>query len=250
MLNAGTRSSPLSRIDPRARILAALVLAVAVVVVDDPGILAMALAVAAALTGAAGIGTGAVLRRLAPVEGLLLLIAVLLPLTTPGEPLVSVLGMTASREGALAALAMLLRANTVLLLVMALIAPLPPRALADALRRLGVPAVLVHLLLLMGRYITVLEEEGGRLRTAMRARGFTARNGLHAWRGYGYLFGMLLVRGLERAERVSGAMKCRGFDGSLPPLPESRLRRSDGAFLALAAAVAVALFVAGRGSLG
>ena len=35
----------------------------------------------------------------------------------------------------------------------------------------------------------------------------------HTYRAYGYLVGMLLVRSLDRSERIVAAMKCRGFRG-------------------------------------
>jgi cobalt/nickel transport system permease protein len=76
----------------------------------------------------------------------------------------------------------------------------------------------VHLFLFTVRYIAVLGREYQRLRTAMKARGFRMRCDLHTWRSIGYLFGMLLVRSLERSERILAAMRCRGFQGDFHPL--------------------------------
>ena len=47
----------------------------------------------------------------------------------------------------------------------------------------------------------------------MKMRGFRPRMNWHTYRTYGYLVGMLLVRSLERSERIVAAMKCRGFRG-------------------------------------
>ena len=85
--------------------------------------------------------------------------------------------------------------------------------MGHALARLKAPDKLVHLLLFTVRYLGVLHEELLRLRRAMRARAFVPRSDRHTWRVTGWLAGMLLVRGLERARRVSAAMKCRGFHG-------------------------------------
>ena len=94
------------------------------------------------------------------------------------------------------------------------------------------------------RYIEVLDCEYRRLRTAMKARGFRLRCDLHTWRSVGYLFGMLLVRGIERAERILAAMRCRGFQGHFYPMTEAKpVDRRDYAFAGLSVAAACALIV-------
>ncbi len=85
--------------------------------------------------------------------------------------------------------------------------------MGHALSRLKAPDKLVHLLLFTVRYLGVLQEELQRLRRAMRARAFVPRSDLLTWRVTGWLAGMLLVRGFERARLVSAAMRCRGFQG-------------------------------------
>jgi cobalt/nickel transport system permease protein len=44
--------------------------------------------------------------------------------------------------------------------------------------------------------------------------------------------GTLVVRGVDRGERVAQAMRCRGFDGRFRTLTTDRLRWTDGAFAA------------------
>jgi cobalt/nickel transport system permease protein len=77
------------------------------------------------------------------------------------------------------------------------------------------------------RYIDVLDAEFMRLRQAMRARAFVPRSNRHSWNSFGWLIGMLLVRSLERSERILAAMKCRGFDGRLYLLEDYRWRVQD-----------------------
>jgi cobalt/nickel transport system permease protein len=149
---------------------------------------------------------------------------------------------TASAEGLHLAVAIALKANAVLLMLLALVGTLEPPALGHALRRLAVPATLVQLLLFTVRYIAVLADEATRLRTAMRARAFTPGTNRHTLTTYGYLVGMLLVRAAERAERVLEAMKCRGFDGRWPVLDRPRLGRAD-ALAAIGGVAVVALFL-------
>jgi cobalt/nickel transport system permease protein len=80
----------------------------------------------------------------------------------------------------------------------------------------------------------------------MKARAFWPRSDLHTWRSLGYLIGMLLVRSLERAERILKAMKCRGFDGRLHSGDTLTLRPLDALFAASWAAVFTVLLVLDR----
>lgn len=47
----------------------------------------------------------------------------------------------------------------------------------------------------------------------MRARGFKSGLNGHSLRSLANLVGMLLVRSVDRAERVHAAMLCRGYNG-------------------------------------
>ena len=58
-----------------------------------------------------------------------------------------------------------------------------------------------------------MKQEYERLLRAAKARGFKPKTNMHTYRTYAYLVGMLLVRAVERAERVHKAMICRGFRG-------------------------------------
>ena len=89
------------------------------------------------------------------------------------------------------------------------------------------PDKLVHLLLLTYRYVFVLDQEYGRLHRAIRTRGFVPRTGLHTYRTYAYLIGMLFVRAAARAERVHQAMICRGFRGKFHSLQLFSFTASD-----------------------
>ena len=203
----------LRRVDPRLRILATVGLALVVVVAK--GLLGPALAVAVGLAAivAAHVPLDQVRRRLLPLNVVMLLLAALLPWTTAGEPLVQLGPWAYSREGLLLAAVIALKGNAIVLAVIALVATMEISTLAHALRHLRVPEKAVHLLLLTVRYLDVLHLQYRRLRLAMKARGFRPGMNLHTYRTIGQLVGMLLVRSLDRAERIVAAMKCRGFRG-------------------------------------
>lgn len=213
LLSLDVRETWLTRRDPRLRILTAFAFALVTVSLQQLWLLSLALGVALALAFNAGLSPGLLWRRLLLLEGLMLVLLILLPFSVPGHTLWRLGPFEASVQGTLQALAILLKANGVVLTLLALVGTLEPVTLGHALARLRVPDKLVHLLLFTVRYLEMLNREYQKLRQAMRARGFRARSDRHSWRSLGWLMGMLLVRSLERAQRILAAMKCRGFNG-------------------------------------
>jgi cobalt/nickel transport system permease protein len=234
----------LARIDPRVRLAVALLFAACLALLSAPLTLGLALLMAMLAVGASGLGPSQALRRMLGVEGFLIVLLVTLPFTVAGTPIFSVLGLSASAEGLARALTLVVRVNAAVLAIMALLGGLGGQRLAGAMTGIGVPAPLASLLLLTMRYAATFGDEYRRLRIAMRVRGFRARSDHHTWRSLGYLVGMLLVRSLERAERVRAAMLCRGYDGRFPLAAPRPLVRRDWLFLvAVLAAIAVVLAV-------
>ncbi len=232
-LSLGAPVTWLSRREPRLRIVAAFLFALLTVSLQRLPPLILALALAFGLALSAGLPARLLLRRLLALEGFMGVLLLLLPFSVPGETLWRLGPFAASREGLLQALAILLKANTVVLALLALVGTLEPVTLGHALARMRLPDKLVHLLLFTVRYLGVLHEEYGRLRLAMRTRGFRARSDRHTWRSLGWLMGMLLVRSLERAERIVAAMKCRGFNGRFYLLDGHPWRPADSGFALL-----------------
>jgi len=220
-------------LDPRARVVAVLAFAVAVVALHRIGTVALALAAAGVFAAWLRLSPATVLRRLVAAQASLALLLVTVPFSIPGEPLFQVGPLAASDAGCLRAATIALKANAVLVAALALLGTLDASRVGHALHRLHAPASLVHLLLFTVRYLGRLEEEFGRLRNAMRARAFRPRTDRHTWRSLGQLAGMLLVRSAARAERVMQAMRCRGFTGRLHVLDELRWRAADGVFAAV-----------------
>ncbi|MEJ2456242.1 MAG: cobalt ECF transporter T component CbiQ [Candidatus Thiodiazotropha sp.] len=242
LLALGVPESWLSRREPRLRILTALGFALMTVSLQRLSLVLLALALAFGLALSSGLSPRLILRRLLALEGFMLVLLLLLPFSLPGETLWRVGPFPASREGALLALTILFKANAVVLALLALVGTLDAVTLGHALARLRLPDKLVHLLLFTVRYLGVLNEEYRRLRLAMRTRGFRARSDLHTWRSLGWLMGMLLVRSLERAQRIVAAMKCRGFNGRFY-LIDGRPWRSQDTLFALCGLLILSAFL-------
>jgi cobalt/nickel transport system permease protein len=83
------------------------------------------------------------------------------------------------------------------------------------------------------------------MRIAVRTRGYRNRPSRHSYRTIGNVAGTLLVRSAERAERVSQAMRCRGFDGQFRSLTEFRTTLPDVLFFIVMTVVFAALLTWG-----
>lgn len=99
----------------------------------------------------------------------------------------------------------------------------------DLIRGMGVmrvPAVFTSIATFMIRYLELISEELGRMRTAMAARGYDPR-WLAQTRPIATSAGALFVRSFERGERVHAAMLSRGYGGVMPDLGHRRAGPDD-----------------------
>jgi cobalt/nickel transport system permease protein len=102
-------------------------------------------------------------------------------------------------------------------------------AVCAALARMGVPGSFTLQLLFLYRYIFVLGDEAARMIRARALRSFGGRG--MEMRVYGHMLGQLLLRTLDRAQRIHLAMLCRGFDGEIRLLRPLEVRAADLVFL-------------------
>lgn len=234
-------SAPLSKLDPRARVLGALGFSVLAVLLDKWEAIAAAALVAAALLAAAKAFRGDILKRHAEINLLAAFLLLFVPLSTPGEPLFTLGPLSWSREGAVFAARLAAKANIVMLACGALLATMDPTTLARAVRALGAPEKLAQIMFFCVRYLDTAHVEFHKLRNAMRARGFRARCDAHSLRSLGYFLGMLFVRGVDRSDRILEAMKCRGFNGRLRSLAAFEASWRDAVFAAAMLAVSAGI---------
>ncbi len=222
-------------LDARMRLAAAFCFAAFVVTLPGLAGLLAALGLALGLVVLARLPLLSVLRRLVMVEGLMLVVLIMLPFTTPvagpNDLLLQVWGLQASWSGLWHALRIIVTSNAVVFAMLALVGSMPAHQLVQALTALGLPERLVQLLALCLRYIDILTDEYQRLRHAMKLRGFQLSCSWHCYRSLGYLVAMLIVRSLERSERVLAAMMCRGYTGRFPVAQALRMRVRDWGFV-------------------
>lgn len=247
-------ASAVHRLDPRVKVLVALGFILGVALLPDAAWMAYGAAalLIAAATVAARLSPGLVVRR--SLLGLpFLLAAVTVLFTVPGRALWSGpwgLALTDAglmRFGSIVARSLLSIAAAVLLTATTRF----PDVL-HALRHLRVPAVLVGIIAFMYRYLFVLVEEVQRLLRARAARSArlpgTKGGGSLGWRAavVGHMAGQLLVRSLDRSDRVYQAMQARGYRGELLTLAPHTMRRRDWLALAVGLAAVGAVLAIGR----
>jgi cobalt/nickel transport system permease protein len=220
--------SGVSRLDPRWKLAALLGAALACALLQTLAAALVALAGALLLVLAARLPLRWFGLRLGAALVMLALFVCWRPLVVrPGEDTFDLGAVAVSLPGLRLALLLLVRAAALIALMLVLVATAPLHDTLKAAHGLYVPGLLLQLALLTYRYVFLLAEEFGRLRVALRVRGFRNRADRHSYHTIGQVAGTLLVRSHERAERVAQAMRCRGFDGRFRSLHEFRTRAAD-----------------------
>ncbi len=150
------------------------------------------------------------------IEAPFIVLAVLLPFAEGGER-VAVAGLHLSVAGLWAAWGIVIKGTLGVAASLTVAATTSARELPLALSRLGMPALVTSMLVLMIRYIDLLSAEVTRMRMARVSRGDSPR-ALHQAGAIAKGVGALFLRSYERGERVYLAMTSRGFDGRVPEL--------------------------------
>jgi cobalt ECF transporter T component CbiQ/cobalamin biosynthesis protein CbiM len=140
------------------------------------------------------------------------------------------------------ALIMFMRVSTSILALICLVTTTPFFMLLAALRSLKVPKVLVNLLLFSYRFIFLLLDEMGRMRTARKARGFMGGKSLKdrsAFMTLSNTIGMAFVRASSRGTRIYDALLSRGYSGEAGGFERLRVSGRDLVLIACFALIIV-----------
>ncbi len=230
------------QLDPRLKVIITVLMAVVIATGNNLVMLTQALILALLLLLSAGLDFRLVLKRILIINFFIFFIWFMLPFTYGGTTLFQLGPLTASREGVFYALRITLRSNAVMLIIITLIATSTISALMHALRYLYLPEKLVYLLFLIYRYLHVLGREFKKLNNSILLRGFKSRTGIHSYKTYAYLIGMLFIKSYERSQRVYEAMLCRGFKGKFYIMDDFAVSFYDYIFL-ITGLLAVAWFI-------
>lgn len=216
-------NSLVHRLDPRTKILAILILSVAIFLPKAwPGYTVIAAFSLMALL-LAQVPIRFILRGLKPIMILMVITTVFNAFLTPGEPVAQLGNWAITREGLV--LSAVAAVRLVLLVVTASLLTLTtsPILLTDGLERLlrpfkavGVPAHELALMMTIAlRFIPTLTEEADRIMRAQAARGADFQSGNMVNRAKGLIPVMvpLFVASFRRADELATAMEARGYRG-------------------------------------
>jgi cobalt/nickel transport system permease protein len=208
--------SPVHRLSPETKLVATFVFVTAVAITPRQAVWAFAIygAVVVAVAAVSRLRAGFVLIRLTVVVPFILL-AVMVPFVASGEQ-VEILFFTVSRDGLWGAWNIFAKAVLGASASIILAATTEVPAILEGMGRLRVPPMITAIAGFMVRYLEVIVEELGRMRTAMTARAYQPR---WIWDAgpIASSAGALFIRSYERGERIYQAMLARGFTGTMPP---------------------------------
>ena len=250
--------SLLHSMDPRAKIVAALVVMVSSCVVLTPPQLALELAFGLAAVALSRVPVRKVLSSVAPLAVMLLVLGLFnLFFVRTGERILGLGPISIYSDGAWYALCYPLRFSVCVLMGALLLLTTTPAKLTDAfdallspLARIGLPAhELAMVFSLMLRFIPTLTDEALAIRDAQAARGGAIEQGnpLQRLRAVGSIVVALLASAAHHADNLARALDARGYVGGARrsqwhPL---HMERRDWIALAVTAAYAAALVLLG-----
>ncbi len=201
------------RLDPRIKVLTAALFMMCVVSFDKYIISAMlpfGLFVIV-IMGLANIPAGYLGKKLLLVSPFAVMVGIFNPFLDQ-QPLLQLSTFTVT-GGWISFFSILLRFSLTVSAVLILIATTGFNAVCLAMVKMGMPKIFAVQLLILYRYIFVLIDEGLSMHRARTLRSFQRR--AMGLKTFAHLVGQLLLRTLDRAQRIHLAMLCRGFDGTI-----------------------------------
>lgn len=207
--------SPIHRLAPEAKIVAALGLVASIAVTPRQAVWAFGLyaILVTGLVTLSRLSPGFVALRLLAIAPFVFF-ALFIPFIAGGET-TEVGGVSVSVDGLWGMWNILAKAilGASVSIVLTATTEIP-----DIIRGFGVlriPALFISIATFMVRYLELIVGELGRMRVAMTSRGYDPRWMSQA-RPVASAAGALFVRSYERGERVHAAMLSRGFNGTMP----------------------------------
>ena len=213
METLASEDSPLHRLDPRAKLITTLAFIVTVVSFDKYALsqLVSFFIFPIVQISVGSLPTGYLLRKILLVSPFAVLIGIFNPLMD--REILFQIGSINFSGGWLSFFSILTRFLLTVTAALMLITTTGFIAVCTALARLGIPRPFVVQLMFLYRYLFVLTDEAARMVRAISLRSFNS-SGM-GFKTFVPMMGHLLLRTIDRAQRIHLAMLCRGFDGHI-----------------------------------
>lgn len=202
---------PLYRLDPRAKLITTLIFIIMVVSFDRYTISALIpfLIYPVFLISIGNLPVGYLLKKVLIISPFAILVGIFNPWID--REILFRIGSIGISGGWISFISIFLRFLLTATAALILVSLTGFNAVCESLLKLGVPRPFVVQLLFFYRYIFVLTDEAERMVRARSLRAFNSRT--MGFKTFISLIGHLLLRTLDRAERIYRAMCSRGFDG-------------------------------------
>lgn len=234
--------------EPRVALIVALVATLGAVTIPSGHWIELFLFAAAMVAAglALRISPRLIARKLFHALPFLLLIAITVPLSVPGKALVDLgLGLAITVEGLELGASILIKATLAIVILGGLIIRVPPEQMLAGLRGLKCPSSLVMILGSLMRFFPLIGTEWSRMRRSAWARAPRSGRLWREGRVMSQMAAVLLVRSLDRSERIHRAMVARGFDGVAVVSNERRLAVHDWLLMAMGLLAVICLRLGG-----
>ncbi len=224
------KDTVIHRLDPRVKVLTTFLFIICVISFGKYEIARLLpfFIFPALLLGIAGLPFGFLLRKLIIVSPFVLFIGVFNPFLDK-EVLLQI-GSVPVTGGWLSLLSILLRFTLTVGACLLLIATTGFPAICMAIEKLGAPKIFTVQLLLLYRYLFVLIEESIRMIRAYTLRAFSKKK--IRFSIFKQLLGNLLLRTIDRAQRIHMAMLSRAFNGHIRISRQFSFRTAELLYLA------------------
>lgn len=223
--------SPIHRLDPRAKIIGALIFIGTMISIPRYEVLTLVpfLLYPSILIIVSGVPLGYIAKHIALVSPFILFLAIFSPVfdTTP----VVMWGGFVLTGGMFSCLSIIIKFIATVGITLVLSSTTRFDRLLKGLGSLGIPRIILMQLSFLYRYLFLLVDEAHRMKLARDARSYghsTFRFRLHT---VGNIIAVLFLKTLDRAEHVYTAMVSRGFSGEMPVITPLRFRIVDSVFL-------------------
>lgn len=240
-------SSFVHRLDPRTKIICALLFIVAVFVANNPAAFLLLTLSTISLVAVSRISFSVILKGVKPIVFIVLFTALLNVFMTKGEgePLVSFWIIKIYTEGIIRAVIMALRVTLLIVGSSVLLTyTTSPISLTDGLesllsplKKIGVPVHTFAMMMSIAlRFIPTLVEETEKIMNAQKSRGadFTSGSLVQRAKALIPLLVPLFVSSFKRAEELATAMECRCYRGDKNRTKLVKLEYRGGDFLGIA----------------
>lgn len=230
------QSSGLASLDPRSKILLAVGFILTLSVLPPGEFLFYGLLLLLLYFGAllSGCGPTYLLKR-SVIALPFAFAAMTLLFTVPGEDFLTMplLGVDVSQEGVVRFASVVLKSWISVQAAALLVFLTPVQDLMWGLQGLRTPSILVSIAGFTYRYLDVIRSEASRLRTARASRSAVFKDGraggslLYRARVTGWMVGSLMMRSIERSDRIYNAMLARGYRGKMVTMTKYNFTSRD-----------------------